>query len=71
MFDGDRVVAHGSDKGWSNSFSAGASYLSRYIGHFKGEAKHRYVVEVRFTKDGGTLNVTNPRLVVEPPGFSF
>jgi len=71
VFDGDRVVAHGSDEGWSNSFAAGSSYLSRYIGHFMGEAKHKYVVAVKFTKDGSELNVTNPRLVIELPGFSF
>lgn len=71
VLDGDRIVAHGSDRGWSNNFEAGARDLSRYVGHFMGESKRKYVVEVRFSRDGSALNVTNPRLVVARPGFSF
>ena len=64
VWDGDRVFAHGLDKGKSGNFEAGACYLARTIGAFKGEFKHKYVVEVKFMKDGAPLNVTNPRLVV-------
>jgi hypothetical protein len=71
VLDGDRVVAHGSDKGRTTAFEADSHYLTRDIGSFQGEVKHKYVVEVTFVKDGSLLNVTKPRLIVEPPGFSF
>jgi hypothetical protein len=38
--------------------------IDKYLGNFVGEGKKKYVLEVRFTKDGSALNVTNPRLVV-------
>lgn len=71
VLDGDQVVAHGSAKDWTNDFEAGAKYLSRIIGQFEGQSKHRYVIEVRFAKDASALDVTNPRLVISPPEFSF
>jgi len=71
VFDGDRVVAQGSAKGMSPDFEAGKDYLRRYIGRFDGESKHKYVVKVTFTKDGSSLDVTNPRLIVAPPDFAF
>jgi len=64
VWEGDHVVAHGLDKGKSGDFEAGACYLARTIGTFAGESKHKYVVEVKLTKDGTPLNVTNPRIVV-------
>jgi hypothetical protein len=71
VLDGETVVAHGSDGGISGQFEAGKDYLARYIGDFQGQSKHKYVVELTFTKDGSSLNVTNPRLIVAPPGFAF
>jgi hypothetical protein len=71
VLDENSVVAQGSDKGRSGSFEADSKYLTRWIGRFQGQAKHKYVVEVTFVKDGRLLNVTKPRLIVEPPGFSF
>lgn len=71
VLDGDRVVANGYDKGRNNKFDADSNSLARYIGGFKGEDHHRYVVEVTFMKDASVLNVNEPRLVVEPPGFAF
>jgi hypothetical protein len=71
VLDGESVVAHGSAGGISDQFEAGKDYLGRYIGQFQGQSKHKYVVELTFTKDGSSLNVTNPRLVVSPPGFAF
>ena len=64
LFDGSRIVARGSDKGRSGDFEAGACYLGRFIGCFTGESRHRYVLEVKFTKDGTPLDGTNPKLVV-------
>ena len=67
VLDGDRVVAEGLDEGRTNAFDASSHSLIRHIGHFRGEAHHRYLVELTFVKDASLLNVTQPRLVVEPP----
>lgn len=46
----------------------GAKYtdkcLFKFLGMFAGEADKKYVFEVKFTKDGTPLNVTNPHLIV-------
>ena len=34
------------------------------IGGFGGEGKKMYVLELRFTKDGSALNVTDPHWIV-------
>jgi hypothetical protein len=71
ILDGDRVVSEGCDKGRNNHFEADSHSLTRNIAYFRGEAHHRYVVELTFLKDASVLNVTRPRLIVEPPGFSM
>lgn len=71
VLEGDRVVAQGAIERISPDFDAGKDYLRRYIGKFNGESKHKYVVEVTLSEDGSSLNVTNPRLIVAPPEFSF
>jgi hypothetical protein len=71
VLDGDRVVAEGFDSGRNTHFEADSRSLTRNIGTFRGEANHRYVVELTFMKDASVLNVTQPRLTVEPPGFAF
>jgi hypothetical protein len=71
VLEGDRVVAQGHAGGISSKFEAGEDYIARYIGDFQGESKHKYAVEVTFTKDGSSLDVTNPRLIVSPPEFSY
>ena len=71
VLEGNRVVAQGHSGGISNQFEAGKDFIARYIGDFQGESKHKYIVEVTFTKDGRSLDVTNPRLIVSPPEFSY
>jgi hypothetical protein len=39
-------------------------YIFKFLGNFSGEAGKKYVVEVKFTKDGALLNVANPHLIV-------
>jgi hypothetical protein len=61
--DGDRIVEHGSVPDrcackFDNRF------VFKIIGKFAGEAGKKYVVEVKFTKDGTPLNVANPHLIV-------
>lgn len=71
VLEGERTVAEGHAGGISHEFVAGKDDIARIIGHFQGESKHKYVVEVSFAKDGSSLDVTNPKLVVSPPDFSF
>lgn len=40
--------------------------IFKLIGSFPLEAGKKYVVQVRFTKDGTSLNVANPHLIVIP-----
>jgi hypothetical protein len=73
VFDGSAVVAGGTESGRSNSFGFDASKdaLSRNVASFKALAHHKYVVELTFLKDASSLNIVQPRLIVEQPGFSF
>jgi hypothetical protein len=61
--DSDHIVAEGSVHE-----KTGADYANHYIwkhmGHFAGEAGKKYVLEMRFTKDGTALQVTDPHLIV-------
>jgi len=63
VWDDGKIVSRGSSSGWGP-----ASYTNenifKFLGTFVGEAKKKYVVEVKFTKDGTPLNVTNPHLIV-------
>jgi hypothetical protein len=62
--DHEEVVAQGcvhvadSHGGWADDS------IERYVGSFGGEGKKRYTLELRFTKDGSALNVTDPHLIV-------
>lgn len=63
VWDGGQMVDHGS-----STTSADAKFENKYIfkflGSFAGEAGKKYVVEVKFTRDGTPLNVANPHLIV-------
>jgi hypothetical protein len=41
-----------------------AKYIYRQLGSFATQAGKKYMVEVRFTKDAGALNVANPHLLI-------
>ncbi|WP_263415229.1 hypothetical protein [Terriglobus albidus] len=58
-----RVVAHGSNAP-SGGSSIAKDRIWKLVGSFAGEAGKKYVVEVKFTKDGTPLNGAEPRLVV-------
>jgi hypothetical protein len=64
VWDGDHSVAHGSVSGINSSITATKELLSKQIGDFVGEKNKRYILEIKFTRDGTPLNVTNPHLVV-------
>lgn len=67
VLDGNQIVAEGVDDDRNGDFDANSRSLIKHIGHFKGKAKHRYVVEVTFKEDASQLNVTQPHLIVETP----
>jgi hypothetical protein len=63
VWDGERIVDHGSipDR-CACAFED--KHIFKLLGSFGGEAGKKYVVEVKFTKDGTPLNVANPHLIV-------
>lgn len=63
VWDGEKLVDSGSipDR-CACAFED--KYIYKSLGSFAGEAGKKYVVQVRFTKDGTALNVANPHLIV-------
>jgi hypothetical protein len=59
-------------KSGSSTTKADASFttdnISKFIGSFPALAGKKYVVEVKFTKDGTPLNVANPHLIITKIG---
>jgi len=63
VLDGDKVV----DKGTIPTRCACKfedKHMYKFLGDFGGEAGKKYVVEVKFTKDGTPLNIANPHLII-------
>jgi hypothetical protein len=58
-----RLVARGSSAP-SGGSSIAKDQIWKFLGGFAGEAGKKYVVEVKFTKDGTPLNGAEPRLIV-------
>jgi hypothetical protein len=44
-------------------------YIYKFLGNFGADAGKRYVVEVKFTKDGTPLNIANLRLIIIKEGY--
>lgn len=63
VWDQDHVVASGSSE-LSGGGKIAKDQIWKLLGQFAGEAGKKYVVEVKFTKDGTALNVADPRLIV-------
>lgn len=63
VWDGEHVVAQGSSSG-SSGRAIAKDRIWKSLGGFGGKAGKKYVVEVKFTKDGTPLNVANPHLIV-------
>lgn len=64
VWDNGRVVDHGTVHGRDGKGGWAQHSIDRFLGHSVGEAKKKYLLEVKFTKDGSALNVTNPHLIV-------
>jgi hypothetical protein len=43
-------------------------YIFKFLGSFPASVGKKYVVEVKFTKDGTPLNVANPHLIIVKQG---
>jgi hypothetical protein len=68
LWDGDHIV----DKGTIPDRSASKftdKYIFKFLGNFYAEAGKKYVLEVKFTKDGTPLNVANPHLIIVKEGL--
>jgi len=63
VLDGEHIVAQGSNRTEADAEYTN-EYMFKFLGKFMGESDKKYVVEVKFTKDGTPLNVTNPHLIV-------
>jgi hypothetical protein len=64
VWDNGQAVDHGSVHRRDGGGAWAEDSIERWLGHFVGEEKKKYVLEVKFTKDASALNVTNPHLVV-------
>jgi hypothetical protein len=62
VLDGEQVVAEGTSSDHPGEYTD--KYMFKFLGQFMGESQKKYVVDVRFTKDGTPLNATNPHLIV-------
>jgi hypothetical protein len=62
-----RIVSSGSSttQAWAKHTK---QYIFKFLGSFPAETGKKYLVEVRFTKDGTPLNVANPHLIVVKQG---
>jgi hypothetical protein len=63
VWESGRIVQQGST-GDNTACKFSSENIFACIGSFGGEAGKKYIVQVRFTKDGSPLNVANPRLIV-------
>jgi hypothetical protein len=61
VWDGEQLVDNGSIP---DGCAFEDKYIYRSLGSFAGEAGKKYIVQVRFIKDGTALNVANPHLIV-------
>ena len=67
VWDGDHIVDHGSST-TSGDDKFTDKYIFKFLGKFAGEAGKKYVLEVKFTKNGTPLNIANPHLIVTKIG---
>ena len=67
VLDGDHIVAQGSNPD-KCACKFEKKYIYKLLGSFPAEAGKKYVVEVKFTKDGTPLNVAHPHLIVVKQG---
>jgi len=62
-----KVILTGSSTHDSDE-KASTDYIAKFLGGFPMRVGHKYVLEVKFTKDGTPLNVANPHLIITKVG---
>jgi hypothetical protein len=62
-----QIVSSGSSTTKANAKFT-KEYIFKFLGSFPALSGKKYVVEVKFTKDGTPLNVANPHLIVIKQG---
>jgi len=62
-----QVVYHGSSSGFGGAKFT-KDYIFKFLGSFSTLPDKKYVLEVKFTKDGTPLTVANPHLIVIKQG---
>lgn len=68
VWDGDHIVEQGSSTTKADAKHTN-KYIFKFLGSFAGEAGKKYVVKVKFAKDGTPLNVANPHLIIVKQGY--
>jgi hypothetical protein len=63
LFSGDQITARGTSSGSDGAVRGGLS-ISRGLGDFHGDNGRRYILELKFLKDGSRLAVCDPHLKV-------
>jgi hypothetical protein len=63
VWDGEHIVDQGSIPNRDAS-AFEDKHIYKLLGSFASEGGKKFVVEVRFTKDGSPLNIANPHLIV-------
>jgi hypothetical protein len=67
VWEGEHVVAQGSNED-NCACKFDDKHIFRFLGKFPALSGKKYVLEVKFTKDGTPLNVANPHLIVTKIG---
>lgn len=67
VLSGEQIVSQGSSSGFGAAKFT-KDNIFKFLGSFAAETGKKYVVEVKFTKDGTPLNVANPHLIVIKQG---
>ncbi len=70
VWNDGRIVGWGSMRDCCGSIFTKEN-IYKQVGSFPLEAGKNYVVQVRFTKDGSSLNVANPHLIVIPHQYMW
>ena len=68
VWDGDHMVDQGSSTIVGDG-KIGGHHIFKFLGKFRGESGRKYILKVKFTKDGTPLNVANPHLIVTKVGY--
>jgi hypothetical protein len=67
VWEDGRIASNGSSTTHADGIYE-TDHIFKFLGKFPALSGHKYVLEVKFTKDGTPLNVANPHLIVTKVG---